>query len=324
MSRHPIPQLAKSELDRLRTFRFLPNLTKIPLFIGLMVALGLVAWNTDSRLVLWAAYLGLGYMWMGMVTFMHDATHAHCSGVHCSTGYSASCACCRSSPPSLPSVKITSSTTVTTARRAIRMRSPWAAARGGFRRVLCLCADRRCAELPAFQFHLSVHAVRTATVGDPAAGNSAQGAAVLAGARLCRATRRAGQGAGGCGCGRCWCCRCSTRCASSPRHYGTPWNVGQLAGTRTVISNPVNSFFWNNINWHIGHHVYPSVPWYNLVELHRVLEPEILAAGARGGSQLYRRVLAGTAAGSGIPAAAGGESGRAHGAPGCRACPVSS
>ena len=51
-------------------------------------------------------------------------------------------------------------------------------------------------------------------------------------------------------------------------------------GTRTVISNPVNSFFWNNINWHIGHHVYPTVPWYNLVELHRVLEPEIKACGA--------------------------------------------
>jgi fatty acid desaturase len=53
-----------------------------------------------------------------------------------------------------------------------------------------------------------------------------------------------------------------------------------MAGTRTIISNPVNSFFWNNINWHIGHHVYPSVPWYNLVELHRLLEPQIMASGA--------------------------------------------
>jgi fatty acid desaturase len=53
-----------------------------------------------------------------------------------------------------------------------------------------------------------------------------------------------------------------------------------MAGTRTVVSNRVNSFFWNNINWHIGHHVYPTVPWYNLVELHRVLEPQIKASGA--------------------------------------------
>jgi fatty acid desaturase len=63
-------------------------------------------------------------------------------------------------------------------------------------------------------------------------------------------------------------------------HYGTPWGEGPMKGTRTVISNPVNSFFWNNINWHIGHHVYPTVPWYNLQELHRILEPQILASGA--------------------------------------------
>jgi fatty acid desaturase len=63
-------------------------------------------------------------------------------------------------------------------------------------------------------------------------------------------------------------------------HYGAPWDAGQMAGTRTVISNPVNSFFWNNINWHIGHHVYPSVPWYNLVRLHQLLEPQIAASGA--------------------------------------------
>ncbi len=76
MSRHSIPQLAKSDLDRLRRFRLLPNLTKIPLFSGLMVALGLVAWNTESQLVLWSAYIALGYLWMSMVTFMHDATHS--------------------------------------------------------------------------------------------------------------------------------------------------------------------------------------------------------------------------------------------------------
>jgi fatty acid desaturase len=47
-----------------------------------------------------------------------------------------------------------------------------------------------------------------------------------------------------------------------------------------VTSNALQSFFWNNINWHIGHHVYPTVPWYNLQELHRVLEPQIRACGA--------------------------------------------
>jgi fatty acid desaturase len=63
-------------------------------------------------------------------------------------------------------------------------------------------------------------------------------------------------------------------------HFETPWNEGQLLGTRTITSNPVHSYFWNNINWHIGHHLYPSVPWYNLVELHDLLKPEIEASGA--------------------------------------------
>jgi fatty acid desaturase len=63
-------------------------------------------------------------------------------------------------------------------------------------------------------------------------------------------------------------------------HYGTPWEGGQLRGTRTIISNRVNSFFWNNINYHIGHHVYPAVPWYNLQKLHVAMLPAIEAEGA--------------------------------------------
>jgi fatty acid desaturase len=63
-------------------------------------------------------------------------------------------------------------------------------------------------------------------------------------------------------------------------HYDTPWGAGQLLGTRTVISNQVHSFFWNNINYHIGHHVYPAVPWYNLQKLHNALLPEIDRKGA--------------------------------------------
>ena len=63
-------------------------------------------------------------------------------------------------------------------------------------------------------------------------------------------------------------------------HYETPWNQGQLLGSRTVTSNPLHSFFWNNINWHIGHHIYPSVPWYNLIELHDLMKPAIAAEGA--------------------------------------------
>lgn len=62
-------------------------------------------------------------------------------------------------------------------------------------------------------------------------------------------------------------------------HYGTPWERGQLAGSRTIISNPVHSWFWNNINYHIGHHVYPAVPWYNLKKLHYLMLPQIEKEG---------------------------------------------
>ena len=63
-------------------------------------------------------------------------------------------------------------------------------------------------------------------------------------------------------------------------HYGCPWDAGPLVGTRTIISNKVNSFFWNNINYHIGHHAYPGVPWYNLQKLHVLMLPEIERLGA--------------------------------------------
>jgi len=63
-------------------------------------------------------------------------------------------------------------------------------------------------------------------------------------------------------------------------HYETPWNEGQLLGTRTIVSNQLNSFFWININYHIGHHLYPGVPWYHLQKLHASLLPEIRRTGA--------------------------------------------
>jgi fatty acid desaturase len=69
------PRIPREELERLRTFRLLPNLTKIPLFFGIMGLLTWFAWTIDSTALKWATYLALGYMWMGIVTFMHDATH---------------------------------------------------------------------------------------------------------------------------------------------------------------------------------------------------------------------------------------------------------
>jgi fatty acid desaturase len=280
MSRHPIPQLAKSELDRLRTFRILPNLTKIPLFIGLFVAFSLLAWNTTSQLVLWSCYVVLGYLWMSMVTFMHDATHSTLFkrpllnwvfGILCMLPIFATFVAFREDH-------------IEHHRHNRSPRDPDAftmgkrgpadfllfyayAAIGGVRSFLHFNFIYPFTSFGPRQwaiqlFEMALKGVVYWLVLALAAEHGVLGKALALWLwpvfflSLLNSMRFIAE------------------------HYGTPWNAGQLVGTRTVTSNPVHSFFWNNINWHIGHHVYPSVPWYNLQELHRVLEPEILASGA--------------------------------------------
>jgi fatty acid desaturase len=60
-----------------------------------------------------------------------------------------------------------------------------------------------------------------------------------------------------------------------------------LTQTRTVTSNRVLSFFNLNLNYHIEHHLFPSMPWYNLPKLHALLQDEYREAG----SSIYRSYL---------------------------------
>ena len=53
-----------------------------------------------------------------------------------------------------------------------------------------------------------------------------------------------------------------------------------LTHARTVTSNGIYSFFNINLNYHIEHHLFPGIPWYNLPKLHRLLLPEYRAANA--------------------------------------------
>src|SRR3546814_19879669 len=69
------PQVPREDLMRLMQFRPYHTHAKILLFIAIMIGLGAIAWTSDSAWVRWMAYIGLGYMQMGMVTFMHEATH---------------------------------------------------------------------------------------------------------------------------------------------------------------------------------------------------------------------------------------------------------
>jgi len=53
-----------------------------------------------------------------------------------------------------------------------------------------------------------------------------------------------------------------------------------VRGTRTILSNPVVRFFMCNENYHLEHHLYPSVPWYHLPRLHQLLKAELIQYGA--------------------------------------------
>ena len=54
---------------------FFQTCSKFLYALSAMAALSWLAWHTPDEWVRWSAYLALGYLWMSMVTFMHDATH---------------------------------------------------------------------------------------------------------------------------------------------------------------------------------------------------------------------------------------------------------
>jgi len=74
-----------------------------------------------------------------------------------------------------------------------------------------------------------------------------------------------------------------------PRFYGgllsQIFNYSQHAGLaedvydhrlncRTVVMNPVFSFLYANMNYHIEHHMFPMVPYYNLPKLHEMIKDQ--------------------------------------------------
>jgi fatty acid desaturase len=58
-------------------------------------------------------------------------------------------------------------------------------------------------------------------------------------------------------------------------HHADP-----VLGTRSILTNRVTAFFMCNENYHLEHHLFPGVPWYNLPRLHQALRPDLEARGA--------------------------------------------
>jgi fatty acid desaturase len=256
-----------------------PNL-KILLVYGLLGLAGFLAWTTPSTplRVLWFACMG--YLWMSVVTFMHDASHGvlfRAPWKNWLFGFFATI-------PILITFISFREDHLEHHRYNRSARDPDAFTMGkrGFLDFLQFYAYVLIGgALTVLQFTIiypiqkfgarawRIHAfellVRVAAIGSLLAWASAQGVigrfltlwlvpAYLF--TLLNSMRFIGE------------------------HYGTPWDQGQLLGTRTITSHPINSFFWNNINYHIGHHVYPATPWYNLQRLHAALEPELAERGA--------------------------------------------
>ncbi len=61
--------------------------------------------------------------------------------------------------------------------------------------------------------------------------------------------------------------------------------------TRTVYMNPVFRFLYNNMNYHVEHHIFPTVPYYALPALHQEVKG-FLAPADRSTFSAYRRVFA--------------------------------
>ena len=272
-------KLTPAALKELYRQRWSPNL-KIPLFYGLLIGCGYVAWNTASVLVDWLMYSMMGYLWMSIVTFMHDCTHSvlfEARWANWAFGIFAM----------LPLIITFISFKEDHLEHHRYNRSPkdpdafTMGKRGIWDFVLfyayifaggILTIIQFTFIYPLQRFHgkkLLIH------LGELALRVVLYTGLILWTARLGVLPEFL----------QIWLIPAyifsllnSVRFIAE--HYDTPWNAGQLVGTRTIISNQVNSFFWNNINYHIGHHVYPAVPWYNLQKLHQALLPEIASRGA--------------------------------------------
>jgi fatty acid desaturase len=60
--------------------------------------------------------------------------------------------------------------------------------------------------------------------------------------------------------------------------------------TRTVHMNPVSRFLYLNMNYHLEHHMFPSVPYRNLPKLHALVRDD-LPAPHRGMVAAYREII---------------------------------
>lgn len=62
--------------------------------------------------------------------------------------------------------------------------------------------------------------------------------------------------------------------------HGLTTGGNEFTDTRTVTTHPALAFMICNINYHLEHHLYPGIPWYNLPKLHVLLHNDYMEAGS--------------------------------------------
>jgi fatty acid desaturase len=63
---------------------------------------------------------------------------------------------------------------------------------------------------------------------------------------------------------------------SHAQHMGMQPDVSDFRlNSRTVILNPLLSFLYWQMNYHVEHHMYPGIPFYNLKKLRKLLEYDL-------------------------------------------------
>ena len=76
-----------------------------------------------------------------------------------------------------------------------------------------------------------------------------------------------------------------------PQHIGMRPDVADWRqSTRSYIGGPIVRFFYWNMNYHVEHHMYAAVPYYNLPKLRRHIEADLPVA-ARGLVATWREIF---------------------------------
>jgi fatty acid desaturase len=62
---------------------------------------------------------------------------------------------------------------------------------------------------------------------------------------------------------------------ASPMHCGLRTNVPDFRKcVRSITLDPISEFLYWNMNWHLEHHMYASIPCYNLKKINRLISIE--------------------------------------------------